>query len=135
MCVGWALGQHDGPLSYAPHTNTHPKHTHKHSGIEVAWNQVELCGGGGGGGGGRLDAEQRERLFGEIRVLSQLRHRNVMSLFDWWCAVFGWFFLCALLGEQASGEGPYSQHENTLLPSKQNKQPKQKKGTTRASTP
>jgi WNK lysine deficient protein kinase len=50
-------------------------------GIEVAWNQVEL---GVGGGGGRLDAEQRERLFGEIRVLSQLRHRNVMSLFDWW---------------------------------------------------
>ncbi|WIA19631.1 hypothetical protein OEZ85_005568 [Tetradesmus obliquus] len=45
-------------------------------GIEVAWNQVDL--------GSHMDQESRERLFSEIHVLKSLKHRNIMSFFDWW---------------------------------------------------
>jgi WNK lysine deficient protein kinase len=45
--------------------------------MQVAWNQVDLVGSD-------LDNEQRERLFAEIRVLKQLKHRNIMSFHDWW---------------------------------------------------
>ena len=46
-------------------------------GIEVAWNQVrvsELVS----------SKEERERLFAEIRVLKQLKHKNIMSFYDSW---------------------------------------------------
>eukprot|EP00877_Chromochloris_zofingiensis_P014292 jgi/Chrzof1/9116/Cz03g36170.t1 len=46
-------------------------------GLEVAWNQVELAGSD-------MSSEQRERMFAEIRVLQQLKHKNIMSFYDWW---------------------------------------------------
>ncbi|KAK9801869.1 hypothetical protein WJX73_004633 [Symbiochloris irregularis] len=45
--------------------------------IEVAWNQVrvsELV----------TSKEDKERLFAEIRVLKQLKHKNIMTFFDSW---------------------------------------------------
>lgn len=46
-------------------------------GIEVAWNQVRVC---------ELvsSKEERERLFAEIRVLKQLKHKNIMTFYDSW---------------------------------------------------
>lgn len=46
-------------------------------GIEVAWNQVRVC---------ELvsSKEERDRLFAEIRVLKQLKHRNIMTFHDSW---------------------------------------------------
>ena len=46
-------------------------------GIEVAWNQVrvsELV----------TSKEERDRLFAEIRVLKQLKHKNIMTFHDSW---------------------------------------------------
>eukprot|EP00798_Chlamydomonas_sp_ICE-L_P020033 gene20033-26751_t len=46
-------------------------------GIEVAWNQVKV--------NDLLSAaSDRARLFAEIRVLKQLKHKNIMSFFDSW---------------------------------------------------
>lgn len=47
-------------------------------GLEVAWNQVKV---------NDLSASptEKERLFAEIRVLKQLKHKNIMSFMDnWW---------------------------------------------------
>uniref|UniRef100_A0A7S3VRG8 non-specific serine/threonine protein kinase n=1 Tax=Dunaliella tertiolecta TaxID=3047 RepID=A0A7S3VRG8_DUNTE len=46
-------------------------------GIEVAWNQVKV---------NDLVSSpvERERLFAEIRVLKQLKHKNIMSFYDSW---------------------------------------------------
>ncbi|PNW88680.1 hypothetical protein CHLRE_01g040150v5 [Chlamydomonas reinhardtii] len=47
-------------------------------GIEVAWNEVavaELA---------RFREKDRQRVFAEIRVLKQLKHKNIMSLYDYW---------------------------------------------------
>jgi len=47
-------------------------------GIEVAWNEVpvqEMA---------LTTTQDRARIFGEIRVLKALKHKNVMSLYDWW---------------------------------------------------
>jgi len=49
-------------------------------GTEVAWNQVrvaELVREASSG-------EERDRLFAEIRVLKQLKHRNIMTFHDSW---------------------------------------------------
>jgi WNK lysine deficient protein kinase len=46
-------------------------------GIEIAWNQVrvsELVS----------SREERDRLFAEIRVLKQLKHKNIMTFHDSW---------------------------------------------------
>lgn len=32
----------------------------------------------------RADQETRDRVFGEIRLLRQLKHTNILSMFDWW---------------------------------------------------
>ena len=45
--------------------------------MEVAWNQVrvsELVS----------NKEERDRLFAEIRVLKQLKHKNIMTFYDSW---------------------------------------------------
>ncbi|GAB4823146.1 hypothetical protein N2152v2_010192 [Parachlorella kessleri] len=49
-------------------------------GTEVAWNQVRVselvnC---------RDSKEERDRLFAEIRVLKQLKHKNIMTIYDSW---------------------------------------------------
>lgn len=48
-------------------------------GLEVAWNQVKV---------NDMDVSsssvERERLFAEIRVLKQLKHKNIMSFYDSW---------------------------------------------------
>lgn len=46
-------------------------------GIEVAWNQVKVHDL-------VSSPQERERLFAEIRVLKQLKHKNIMSFFDSW---------------------------------------------------
>ncbi|GFH10189.1 protein kinase domain-containing protein [Haematococcus lacustris] len=46
-------------------------------GIEVAWNQVKV-------NDLVSSPSERERLFAEIRVLKQLKHKNIMSFFDSW---------------------------------------------------
>ncbi|GFR50549.1 hypothetical protein Agub_g12823 [Astrephomene gubernaculifera] len=46
-------------------------------GREVAWNQVELLGMEG-------DEEARAHLQEEIRVLQQLKHKNIMTFYAWW---------------------------------------------------
>ncbi|KIY91623.1 hypothetical protein MNEG_16341 [Monoraphidium neglectum] len=46
-------------------------------GIEVAWNQVKV-------NDMALSTAERERLFAEIRVLKQLKHKNIMSFYDSW---------------------------------------------------
>lgn len=49
-------------------------------GTEVAWNQVtisELVNG-------KDSKEERDRLFAEIRVLKQLKHKNIMTFYDYW---------------------------------------------------
>ncbi|KAI8467307.1 MAG: WNK protein kinase, partial [Monoraphidium minutum] len=46
-------------------------------GIEVAWNQVKV-------NDLVMSASERERLFAEIRVLKQLKHKNIMSFYDSW---------------------------------------------------
>jgi hypothetical protein len=46
-------------------------------GIEVAWNQVKV-------NDLVMSAAERERLFAEIRVLKQLKHKNIMSFCDSW---------------------------------------------------
>jgi len=46
-------------------------------GIEVAWNQVKVNDLAN-------SPTERERLFAEIRVLKQLKHKNIMSFFDSW---------------------------------------------------
>lgn len=46
-------------------------------GLEVAWNQVmvnDLV----------TSPADRDRLFAEIRVLKQLKHKNIMSFYDSW---------------------------------------------------
>jgi WNK lysine deficient protein kinase len=46
-------------------------------GLEVAWNQVKV--------NDLLSSPaERERLFAEIRVLKQLKHKNIMSFYDSW---------------------------------------------------
>ena len=45
--------------------------------MEVAWNQVrvsELVS----------NKEERDRLFAEIRVLKQLKHKNIMTFYESW---------------------------------------------------
>jgi len=47
-------------------------------GIEVAWNEVpvhELASS---------SEKERDRVFGEIALLKQLKHKNVLALHDWW---------------------------------------------------
>eukprot|EP00798_Chlamydomonas_sp_ICE-L_P030373 gene30373-35379_t len=47
-------------------------------GIEVAWNEVAV---------GELawrTEKERSKLFAEIRVLKQLKHKNIMTLKHWW---------------------------------------------------
>lgn len=46
-------------------------------GVEVAWNQVRVS---------ELVStkEERDRLFAEIRVLKQLKHKNIMTFHDSW---------------------------------------------------
>jgi WNK lysine deficient protein kinase len=46
-------------------------------GIEVAWNQVKV-------NDLVSSPAERERLFAEIRVLKQLKHKNIMSFYDSW---------------------------------------------------
>lgn len=46
-------------------------------GIEVAWNQVKVNDLAN-------SPTERERLFKEIGVLKQLKHKNIMSFFDSW---------------------------------------------------
>jgi WNK lysine deficient protein kinase len=46
-------------------------------GIEVAWNQVKV-------NDLVTSPAERERLFAEIRVLKQLKHKNIMSFYDSW---------------------------------------------------
>ena len=44
---------------------------------QVAWNEVavsELAW---------ANESDREQILGEIRVLQQLKHKNIMSLYDW----------------------------------------------------
>lgn len=47
-------------------------------GMEVAWNQVPVAEFAW------TSDKDRQRLFAEIKVLKQLKHKNVISLFDWW---------------------------------------------------
>jgi hypothetical protein len=47
-------------------------------GIEVAWNEVPIAQDG------KCDAQQKERIFKEINLLSQLKHKNILALQDWW---------------------------------------------------
>ena len=46
-------------------------------GAEVAWNQIRM---------NELVStkEDRDRLFAEIRVLKQLKHKNIMTFHDSW---------------------------------------------------
>jgi WNK lysine deficient protein kinase len=46
-------------------------------GLEVAWNQVKVNDLAN-------SPAERERLFAEIRVLKQLKHKNIMSFHDSW---------------------------------------------------
>lgn len=46
-------------------------------GLEVAWNQVKV-------NDLVQSSQDRERLFAEIRVLKQLKHKNIMSFYDSW---------------------------------------------------
>eukprot|EP00955_Chlamydomonas_euryale_P008147 86396-Chlamydomonas_euryale.AAC.15 len=46
-------------------------------GLEVAWNQVKV-------NDLVQSNSERERLFAEIRVLKQLKHKNIMSFYDSW---------------------------------------------------
>eukprot|EP00195_Chlamydomonas_chlamydogama_P016141 CAMPEP_0202892554 /NCGR_PEP_ID=MMETSP1392-20130828/2268_1 /ASSEMBLY_ACC=CAM_ASM_000868 /TAXON_ID=225041 /ORGANISM="Chlamydomonas chlamydogama, Strain SAG 11-48b" /LENGTH=667 /DNA_ID=CAMNT_0049576551 /DNA_START=413 /DNA_END=2416 /DNA_ORIENTATION=- len=46
-------------------------------GLEVAWNQVKV-------NDMVSSPAERERLFAEIRVLKQLKHKNIMSFYDSW---------------------------------------------------
>ena len=46
-------------------------------GIEVAWNQVKV-------NDLVSSPAERERLFAEIRVLKQLKHKNIMTFYDSW---------------------------------------------------
>eukprot|EP00878_Enallax_costatus_P019824 GHUV01020928.1.p1 GENE.GHUV01020928.1~~GHUV01020928.1.p1 ORF type:complete len:133 (+),score=38.03 GHUV01020928.1:369-767(+) len=46
-------------------------------GIEVAWNQVKVNDLAN-------SPAERERLFAEIRVLKQLKHKNIMTFYDSW---------------------------------------------------
>lgn len=46
-------------------------------GLEVAWNQVKV-------NDLVSSPAERERLFAEIRVLKQLKHKNIMSFYDSW---------------------------------------------------
>jgi len=46
-------------------------------GIEIAWNQVELIGGD-------MDEDTKMHLFEEIHVLQNLKHKNIISFYDWW---------------------------------------------------
>ena len=44
-------------------------------GREVAWNRVHEF---------MTSKEERERLIAEIRVLNQLKHKNIMTFYDSW---------------------------------------------------
>lgn len=44
---------------------------------EVAWNQIRL-------NEMMSTKEDRERLFAEVRVLKQLKHKNIMTFYDSW---------------------------------------------------
>ncbi|KAG2448511.1 hypothetical protein HYH02_006402 [Chlamydomonas schloesseri] len=46
-------------------------------GIEVAWNQIKV-------NDLASSPAERERLWAEIRVLKQLKHKNIMTFFDSW---------------------------------------------------
>jgi WNK lysine deficient protein kinase len=46
-------------------------------GLEVAWNQVKV-------NDLVSSPAERERLFAEIRVLKQLKHKNIMTFYDSW---------------------------------------------------
>lgn len=46
--------------------------------LQVAWNEVavaELAW---------TSEKDRDRIFSEIRVLKQLKHKNIITLHDWW---------------------------------------------------
>lgn len=46
-------------------------------GIEVAWNQVKV-------NDLASSPAEKERLFAEINVLKQLKHKNIMTFYDSW---------------------------------------------------
>eukprot|EP00201_Polytomella_parva_P011243 CAMPEP_0175061828 /NCGR_PEP_ID=MMETSP0052_2-20121109/13808_1 /TAXON_ID=51329 ORGANISM="Polytomella parva, Strain SAG 63-3" /NCGR_SAMPLE_ID=MMETSP0052_2 /ASSEMBLY_ACC=CAM_ASM_000194 /LENGTH=793 /DNA_ID=CAMNT_0016327739 /DNA_START=103 /DNA_END=2481 /DNA_ORIENTATION=- len=52
-------------------------------GIEVAWNQVKV-------NDLVSSPAERERLFAEIRVLKQLKHKNIMAFYDSWLDQKNW---------------------------------------------
>ncbi|KAG2495564.1 hypothetical protein HYH03_006164 [Edaphochlamys debaryana] len=47
-------------------------------GMEVAWNEVMVAEMA------RFREKDRQRVFAEIRVLKQLKHKNIMTLYDSW---------------------------------------------------
>ena len=50
-------------------------------GIEVAWNKVKVSELAHNAHDSK---EERDRLFAEIRVLKQLKHKNIMTFYDSW---------------------------------------------------
>lgn len=44
-------------------------------GMEVAWNEVRLDG---------VSEQTKAKILGEITLLEQLRHQNIMEIFDSW---------------------------------------------------
>ncbi|KAL6751053.1 kinase-like domain-containing protein [Haematococcus lacustris] len=92
-------GQQRGPLactSYSPCVREHHERFSKHEllgqgackrvyrgfdeaeGIEVAWCEITA------NEGSAANEKERERVFGEIRLLSKLKHKNILALHDWW---------------------------------------------------
>mmetsp|Transcript_12386 Transcript_12386/g.33788 ORF Transcript_12386/g.33788 Transcript_12386/m.33788 type:complete len:565 (+) Transcript_12386:69-1763(+) len=50
-------------------------------GIEVAWNEVHVTDINFAA---KAQAETRDRIFGEIKLLKQLKHKNILAMHDWW---------------------------------------------------
>jgi hypothetical protein len=48
-------------------------------GVERAWNEVTVAGELFS-----LDDKEKERIFAEIKLLKQLKHKNVLALYDYW---------------------------------------------------
>ena len=44
-------------------------------GLEVAWNSVSISG---------LAKSDRERVIGEVKLLSQIKHENIIDFFGSW---------------------------------------------------
>ena len=57
--------------------HTHPRVTLL-APCQVAWNEVQVA---------ELawtSPQERDSIMGEIRVLKQLKHKNIITLHDWW---------------------------------------------------